>query len=385
MPTSLSRENVLECVREEQFGFRFAKPQRPDDKSLLCLLPIVRIGVGGRAYITYPELMDKEKYPITEQVIAKDSGSINKMNIKNGSKECVFLRSGTIFSGKTQERVLVRSTVVYPGKEIAVEVQCVHASRPISRDAKVEYGGLTPLGLDQLNYRSGYRVGDQGDTWRNVRAMAMSMMKCSNPRDVERQESAYGDLRGEWNEQLGSFTCDQPRSEAGIHTRMATASMRIGASDPIRETFTTARPMADNLAGAMAGFSASFDSVIKSIKAVDDQVGFAAVTDRGVQTVEVFDIPASWEAIHKDAVKRLGVELLRKDDDDTFEYKADNAIVQVKKVLAMPFKSSTIFEHRPSNGEPHLLVSALEAQGYVGEVVELAGQVIHAVILKSAA
>jgi hypothetical protein len=80
----------------------------------------------------------------------------------------------------------------------------------------------------------------------------------------------------------------------------------------------------------------------------------------------------------------LGTELLRGPDNaNVFEYRPENAINAVRAVLALPFKSNLIYEHKPSNGEPPVSIFGLTAKRFVGEVVELDGRVIHLVVLES--
>lgn len=130
--------------------------------------------------------------------------------------------------------------------------------------------------------------------------------------------------------------------------------------------------------------SVDFEELLRKIELVKDQVGLALITDKGVETVEFFDMAASWEAIHKDAVTRLGTAVAAKDKDNVFEYKKEKAAVAVRSVLAREYKVETIYEHRRENGDPAIHVMSLKGDGYVGEVVELDGVAIHAVILKVA-
>ena len=95
MPTELSVNSICKIVADEKFGFKFGKPDRPSAESLSCILPILRETSQVRQYVTYPE---------TDQVLAHDSGSINKVNLLNSSKENVFVWSGTIFAGKGRRR-----------------------------------------------------------------------------------------------------------------------------------------------------------------------------------------------------------------------------------------------------------------------------------------
>jgi hypothetical protein len=119
MPT-YDTTTILSAIINERLGFAFAAPDRPSDQSLSCIVPILRKTSQKRQYVTYPE---------TDKVLTTDSGSINRVNMKNTSAENVFVRSGTIFEGKgTQSRALMRSAILFPGAEVALDVRCVHAS-----------------------------------------------------------------------------------------------------------------------------------------------------------------------------------------------------------------------------------------------------------------
>ena len=147
----------------------------------------------------------------------------------------------------------------------------------------------------------------------------------------------------------------------------------------------TAFTGSDNLKQNFDDFAKNFDGILSKARLHDNQTGLALITESGCKTVELFDVPASWEALHKDAVKRMGTELLRgPDNTSVFEYKPENAVNAVRSVLALPFKSNLIYEHKPSNGEAHIAIFGVTASRYVGEVVELDGRVIHLVILESA-
>jgi hypothetical protein len=81
----------------------------------------------------------------------------------------------------------------------------------------------------------------------------------------------------------------------------------------------------------------------------------------------------------------MGTELLRgSDNTNVFEYKPENAVNAVRKVLGLDYKTNLIYEHKPSNGEPHVAIFGLTASRYVGEIVELDGRVMHLNILETA-
>src|SRR5215831_6661213 len=144
-PKNISASTILQLISEESMGFRFGKPERPNESSLACILPILRESSQERQYVTLPE---------TENVLVSDSGTINKVNLKNTSKKNVFVRSGTNFEGKgTQSRAIMRSAVLFPATEVALDVLCV--------DSRV--------------YSAGYRPQDQHATWNAVRHTTSSM------------------------------------------------------------------------------------------------------------------------------------------------------------------------------------------------------------------
>jgi hypothetical protein len=374
MPTELSVNSICQIVSEEKFGFRFGKPDRPSAESLSCILPILRETAQVRQYITYSE---------TDKVLAHDSGSINKVNLLNSSKSNVFLRSGTIFEGKgTQSRALTRSAVLFPGQAVALDVRCVHQSHGIRSGSGFEYGGITPLSVDSAFYTSGYTPGDQHTMWDSVTATSNMMRSASGdvtePISGRVETSTFGrsiPTPRNWRTPHARTT---PTASRGMRSLMASGGL-VGERAP--ESFI---PQSDNLKKNFDEFAKNFDDVLSKARLHDNQVGLGLITDKGCKTVELFDLAASWESIHKDSVKRMGTELLRgADNTNVFEYRPENAINAVRAVLALPFKSNVIYQHKPSNGEPPVSIYGLTAQRYVGEVVELDGRVIHLVILES--
>jgi hypothetical protein len=153
-------------------------------------------------------------------------------------------------------------------------------------------------------------------------------------------------------------------------------------SAPTPGAFDVAIPRVDDLASHCENFSKTFDDVTAKIRWVENQAGFALLTNNGVETIETFDSPFSWKAIHEDAVKRLGSRVLGKDEEGVFDYKPERAKALIRKVLAGKFTENLIYEHRPSNGELHVLILGLSGDRYVGEVVELDGRVIHVMLIR---
>lgn len=396
-PKSLSASGILSVLAAESLGYSFGKPDRPSDTSLACILPILRETSIQRSYVTLPE---------TEKLILSDSGSIYKVNVKNTSRDNIFLRSGTIFQGKsTQSRALTRSAVVFPGEEVSLDVRCVHQSHGIDSGGKFSYGGITPLSVDAAFYDRGYRPRDQQTMWSAVRDATTRMsasrgVRAASSSSSRRVMQSRAPFRAS-SASLGrhSFTSDTPLLKSSVSrlfndgTSFSANLMDSAVDDAAVETGEVAAGSmpdafsagSDNLKQEFDAFARSFDSVLSKARLHDHQVGLALITETGCKTVELFDVPLSWEAIHKDAVKRMGTELLRgPDNTSVFEYKPENAVNAVKKVLGLDYKLARIWEHKPSNGEPHVAIFSLTASRYVGEVVEIGGQLMHLVLLEMA-
>jgi len=375
-PKTISSFTILQAISEESMGFRFGKPERPNESSLACILPILRETSQVRQYITLPE---------TEQVLVFDSGTINKVNLKNASKSNVFVRSGTIFEGKgTQTRALMRSAVLFPGTEVALDVRCIHQTHGIRTGAEFKYGGITPLSVDSAVYSAGYRPQDQHTTWNAVRRTTCSMRTMAEspapqqavpvPKPVLREAALASRLRRGSGDFAAPAATEAPPQPASVPMPPPPVVGRIAFG-----------PADDNLKQNFDEFARSFDAILSKAHLQENQVGLALITDTGCKTIELFDLAASWEAIHKDAVKRMGTELLRgPDNTSVFEYKPENAVNAVRKVLGLDYKTNLIYEHKPSNGEPHVAIFGLTASRYVGEIVELDGRVIHLNILETA-
>ena len=329
---------------------------------------------SSRQYITLPE---------TEQVLVFDSGTINKINLKNASKKNVFVRSGTIFEGKgTQSRAIMRSAVLFPGTEVALDVRCVHQTHGIRTGAEFKYGGITPLSVDSRVYSAGYRPQDQHATWNAVRHTTSSMRAMYSAEAPEEAAPSPQPARPSVISRIPRIF-GRARAEQPLGAPLAPDAAEIPA--PAASAFGGYARGEDNLKQNFDEFARSFDSILSKARLHENQAGLALITESGCKTIELFDLAASWEAIHKDAVKRMGTELLRgPDNTNVFEYKPENAVNAVRKVLGLDYKTNLIYEHKPSNGEPHVAIFGLTASRYVGEIVELDGRVIHLTILETA-
>jgi hypothetical protein len=338
----------FEPIAEQKLGFSFAIPVRDDENSLCVVVPILRETSMKRQYITFPE---------TPQCLVFDCGTIEAMEADNKTDENVFFRSGTIFTGPTQARALQRSTLVFPRTKRKLSVRCVHRTHGIRSGAVGNYSGLTPHEFDKKVYDSGFKPKGQHEYW-DCAVHTTNMMKSmmSNPIEEHFQPSF-----------------ETPRARVS-HRRYGPQS---ALGTPTQKMYA-----ADDLANNIGAFSTHFDEILSKVKKVDHQAGLALITQKGVETIELFDHEDSWKALHEAAVKRLGSNIVQKDDETVFDYKPRLAHRQICRVLALDWQETPIFEHRPDNGEPHVKVIGLSAEDFVGELFEVNDTMIHVLLLK---
>lgn len=346
MPQTLTKESAFWAISQQRLGYQFGDPKRVEPDSLSAVVPILRHSVTPRIYSTFPEV---KKLKFT------DSGRIDAMRAKNGADIAVFIRSGTILKGSTQERTTLNSVILMPGEQLDVKVRCIHASRGIHTGAKVDYGGTVPLNMERCSYTAGFKAMDQRAYWRGASAAVLDFAGDDAPRSRAHPDPQW------------------PRVgvQDAFETSLGAGLASLGIHKP------------DDLASHYDQYTKSIDELISKVEMAEDQVGLALITADGCETVEVFDAHDSWRALHEDAVKRFGHNLAQKDTAGVFDYKPEKAVEAIQKVLGLPYKENVIYEHKPTNGDPPVTVIGLTAEGYLGEVVELDGKMIHLMLLKA--
>jgi hypothetical protein len=354
MTVNFNRDTALTLIANEKLGFRWGLPVRPDEHSLAAVLPLLRTSALKRTYLTLAE---------SKAVHIEDTGHINRMRFTNKSDSLVFVRAGTLLKGGTQERATVTSAVLQAGTTVELEVRCVHASRAINSLSKVHYGGTMPLSMEQRVYRSGFTNSSQHEYWNSVSA--------SN-QDRDTLRSFYGKHPSSGGSRFN-------RTSSFVHDAAFGNEALIGAREPINHSYAA---LDDDLASNVEQFSKDFENILSKVKRVPGQVGMALITDRGCETIELFDLAKSWTAFHADAVKRVGEQTVTSDKEQVFEYRQDRAVKSVKDILTIGYEKRLIYEHKPKNGEPSVAVLGLKAEHYTGEIVEVDGRAIHVLLLR---
>lgn len=354
MQTSV--KNIFTTLLEEHEGYSFGDPKRVDEKSLAVVMPILRLTEHARRYVTLPE---------SEKARVFDTGKIDEMEVENQEDCAVFIRTGSLFRGATQERTAQRSFVVFPARKTKVAVRCVHMSKGIASGAGVKSSDFVPHDVLNKCYTHGYAPKNQHDYWSSVGHTTGCMMRMSSSK-------SFGD---------GAVCSSGEGSGIAKLRQDAVDEILLGAGQSV---FGGIPIGADNLAKHFDKFAKDFESVLSKIRRHDNQAGMALITDGGVQLVEVFDHPASWTALHTAAVKSMGTKVVTEDAESVFEFKPAHAKAMVRKVLAQPWEHKDIYYHEASakKNECEVRITGLTAKDYVGECVEIDNQVAHLMVFK---
>ena len=403
---NITLENIMATLIGEAMGFHFGKPKRVEDKALAVVLPILRDGKFERDYLVYSE---------TDGVTATDSGMIDKVNLKNNTDQKVFVRSGTVFAGKgTQSRTITRSAILFPGKEVALDARCVHASHGIRGGAEFGNYGTISLDVEKSVYTAGFTPQSQSTYWNAVSSSNMAKSMCFVGTDISSASDEMSIHLNSFADIGESFLHSGPesmfgRAQGSAHTpgmrpplrgvahgvrasaraSRSSGPRRSGAASPPfapprPQTTTSSAPPRDSYVANDTIFTANLDDILTKVKLHDNQVGISLITDRGVETIELFEVHQSWASLHKDSVKRMGTELIKEEKEDVFEYKPEKAIEQVTRVLGQDFDANVIYEHK-ADGADRVVITGLTSASHIGEAVELGGKLIHLSLLKRAA
>lgn len=315
-------QKYLQSIAEEEDGFSFGKSWRYSEDSLTALLPILRKYEKARAYFLLKE---------AENVLISDTGQINRIQVKNQEKKPIYIRMGEIFSGKSQERMAIRSYLIMPKEKLDVEVRCVYASKPIVTSSSMEPGGIAPSSFDANLSHSSFKMRsiDQREIWKDVNLYSANIAE------------AYSNLTG-----------------SGIET-----------GDKIYSS-------SDDLKGQINSFSKSIEEILRHVPIFENQVGLALLDLQGMRALECFDLKDSWKAMRDDIIKKEGENISKIQKESPFEYKAEKAKRTVKDILISAFKERVVFKSKDYR------IIGLDSEKYTGEIVEFGKNLLHLVLVR---
>ena len=305
--------------------YRLGDPWMYFDDALGAVIPILKVDwddVDDRDYVTLPEVKDELEF--------EDTGAISGVKVKTKGKvdKPVLILAGEILEGAgTQSRGVVHSTILFPEEVKTLETRCVHKSHPISVNA-----GFRPVGLAPKTVTYQLMSGSQSSVWSMVNSY-----------------TSYA---------LSAISAPSTTSRPG-------PTPRAGAQ--WRGHYLVSM---DSLPKAMKLIEKKVSDVIEKVPCFEGQVGAVIVGLNGVEGIEVFDHPKSWEARYKDIMSKYVETLETK--SDMFTINKDACIDKVKEFIRELAKA-----HRDVITKNGCMVVKIENDRYIGEVVELNGRIIH--------
>lgn len=317
---SIANNNVgvfLWNIAEQKDGFSFGEPWRQSEKALGIIVPILRKKDAKRDYVMVEE---------TKKVNIEDTGSINRIRIVNDDKQNVFIRSGTILAGTTQERAVVSGVIIVPNSTMEAEVKCVHATKGIMSGAKMKVvkDYAPTIVMQALASR------DQGKVWNSVRS-----------------------FRASSNHMIGSSV----------------------------DSFLSMKSAEDDLVATLDEVEVvkkDMENAIKDIPLVKNQVGAIIFDSVGIVGFEVFDSMKSWEALHKKVLAKYSDVLQQKQEEPLFQLR-DEIIPEKIRVF---IENIMACNEQQSSSTKVSTTMILQSPKIVGEYTVLGSNVIHIIAFK---
>lgn len=325
----------VEALRTEQLGFFYGKPWRYAKENITCVVPVLRENANELPvkYVTLAGAGDK--------VEIKDTGRIDTALVLNHHELPVYLRMGELLMGDTQNRTLVMSRVVMPGAKVEVDIKCVHAGKGIRTGATFTGGTYTP-GRESYYvntlHTDGLRGVSQNCSWKEDRETSKKM-------------------------------------KTSFKTMSDSGARGFSGDDVLVTGFNLTND--DNITKVRDDYNKAIQEVIKAVPLVDNQTGIAIIGQKGFESLDCYDIGTSWKDVKEGMVEKEGLSISQTDTSGVFEYKPDKASQLIKDVLAKGFEEKVLLD------EDGCKIITLDFKDYVGEAVELDGEVIHLLVVSS--
>jgi len=254
----------------------------------------------------------------------EDSGWIKSVRVVVGEVDKpILILAGEVLEGQnTQSRGVVHSTIVMPNQSKNLETKCVHQSHGI-----VTKASFRPVGLAPKTVTYNLLFGDQRRVWCSV--------------------SRYGG--SSWS---------------------STPSPTTSPSEPL--VGAGAIYQVDNLPKAMKRMSEVVKDTLEKVPCFENQVGAIIIGMEGVEGIEMFDHPKSWEARYKDVMSKYSDTIVKESRLFSIDKEECKKIVEEFINELVNTAITNII-----NVEKRYKTVKLETEKYVGEYVVLNGKMIH--------
>ncbi len=397
IPTDL--KTYLKNIADSRFGYRLSDPWKYSEETLGVVVPIIRENSPGRQYITM--------YEVLKELNIKDTGNISQIELQNKSEMAIFVRAGTIFTGKTQNRAAQHSGV-YSNEKETIDVRCVHASYGIRRGEEMGFGDIAPPSVT-MNLMSR----DQSSVWNSVRNYTgsseterrrrfgsanstINTVPEGLPEDVKKALSFISDSktrRSDTHCGIRTFTSSDGTKKTRITREFPSEGITqlwsgelsnkhiedierfANANNVITDTYNTAT---NDLLGHIKKNQSVIDDMMQKVPLFDNQVGAILFSPVGVIAVETFDHPKSWESIKKEIIEKYGDKIKEKQSEHLFELKPETIIPAFRKFIEGLDKFTEKMVRKDDFSETRAIIG----EGIIGEYTLVKGQPIHVLLLK---
>ncbi len=406
-------KTFLNDITDSKSGYRLGDPWKYSEETLGVVVPILRENSPDRFYVTMYEVLD--------QLNIKDTGHINQVELQNNCGMAIFVRVGTIFEGKTQNRATQHSGVYQDNKE-TIDVRCVQQTRGISSDEKMKFGDIAPPSVI-----ISLMTGDQSDVWERVRRYggtpivhdSVSVVSEDNvtlnaidTTDTENKSSMSENLGKAWESisrypdrlqssviydvnisNEGNVRISRVKPSEGVtsiwrgslsekeieelsrrtnelNIRSSVNRSSAGRSSGLRGS--------DNLLEKIRKGQSILDDMMQKVPLFDNQVGAIIFSPVGVIAVETFDHPKSWEAIKKEIIEKYGDKIKTVQPDHLYELKPE----MIKPALEKFISGLDKFSERTIRKDSLSETREVHGDGVIGEYTLVKGQPIHVLLIR---
>ena len=376
-------------IVEKRNGFEIGEPWKFSDSALLVVVPITRNNSPERMYTTM--------YEVLKDLGMKDTGHIDKVQLQNKSGKPIFVRAGTIFEGKTQNRAAQHSGVYKEDAKVDIDVRCVQQTHGISGGVEMKFGSIAPMSVTQnLMGRT------QSDVWNSVRTYTSGKAftydgspsgrsgpsGCTGSTGPTRTSSCRAQSASNGRKSRRASISDE--FATGLSYTSSNDNPVYGASnndcflgavytcssfdsEPERGTGT------DDLLGYLKNKNKdALDEMMQKVPLFEDQTGAIIFDPLGIIALETFDSPKSWEAIKAEVIEKYGDKVSDKQAEHLFELNKDMILPMLKKFIAGLDK----FEEKTVRQDDFSETRAVKGDKIVGEYTLIKGRIIHCLLLK---
>lgn len=395
-------------IANSKFGYKLGEPWKYSEESLGVVVPILRENAPNRQYVTM--------YEVLHQLDIKDTGSISQIELQNKTGMTIFVRSGTIFAGQTQNRASQHSGI-YKKEEEIINVCCVHASHGIRSGEKMRFGDIAPPSITMNLIKE-----NQNDVWNSVREYTRSedsgyvhtlnTLKEFSPNSPQKEiETKVEELAANVIERAfsrpSSLTSKRDFLEIILNSQLAyglgsglgqrspeliesmeksfgkeKALEMIDGTSSSTSNSTSNKYGTDDLLGHLGQIKKGqsvLDDMMQKVPLFNNQVGAIIFSPVGVIAVETFDHPKSWEAIKKEIIEKYGDKIKDKQANHIFELKQEMIKPSFMEFIKGLDESTEEIVRKDEFSE----TKVVKGKEVIGEYTSIKGQaIIHVLLLR---